>query len=136
MDADSTRQSCLTCGYNLFGLPQQGRCPECGNPYRPEDLRAAVSRPTFGWLGLLLPAALIALAYFVGMWTFFCGGFVLVFGSLAAAPVLSFAIGYRIARWRSNSRRPIQREKTRSARTYVIAVTVVLALLQIALCSA
>lgn len=24
--------SCEACGYNLFSLPQEGRCPECGSP--------------------------------------------------------------------------------------------------------
>lgn len=24
---------CVHCGYMFVGLPPQGRCPECGNPY-------------------------------------------------------------------------------------------------------
>ena len=30
---DQTVNHCLECGYWLRGLPAQGRCPECGNPY-------------------------------------------------------------------------------------------------------
>ncbi len=30
---------CLHCGYNLKGLPDQHRCPECGNPFDIEDVK-------------------------------------------------------------------------------------------------
>ncbi|HEY2588401.1 MAG TPA: hypothetical protein VGI81_21855 [Tepidisphaeraceae bacterium] len=25
---------CIHCGYTLIGLPEEGKCPECGRPYR------------------------------------------------------------------------------------------------------
>ena len=31
---------CQTCGYDLRGLPEP-RCPECGRPFRPQDIRRA-----------------------------------------------------------------------------------------------
>jgi hypothetical protein len=32
---------CLSCGYLLHGLPEEHVCPECGTPYRADDLRHA-----------------------------------------------------------------------------------------------
>lgn len=32
---------CLSCGYNLQGSPDDGRCPECGKPYCLKELRRA-----------------------------------------------------------------------------------------------
>ncbi len=32
-EPEQTVTHCLECGYWLRGLPGQGRCPECGNPY-------------------------------------------------------------------------------------------------------
>jgi OPA family glycerol-3-phosphate transporter-like MFS transporter len=36
---------CRNCGYLLIGLPQIGRCPECGGEYTPETGRAGVEKP-------------------------------------------------------------------------------------------
>ena len=30
---DDAPTSCVNCGYDLQGLPLQGRCPECGQPF-------------------------------------------------------------------------------------------------------
>ncbi len=29
---------CLRCGYDLTGLPETSKCPECGNPYSTRSL--------------------------------------------------------------------------------------------------
>ncbi len=54
---------CLNCGYNLRGLPEN-RCPECGQPFNPDDSETYRSRPRSGsvllWLSLL-SVALFAL---------------------------------------------------------------------------
>lgn len=34
---------CGRCGYRLAGLPAEGRCPECGNPYAADEI------VIFGW---------------------------------------------------------------------------------------
>lgn len=31
---------CYRCGYDLSATPQASRCPECGQPFEPETLRA------------------------------------------------------------------------------------------------
>ncbi|MCH2133645.1 MAG: hypothetical protein MK116_07835 [Phycisphaerales bacterium] len=38
-------QLCLNCGQALTGLPGDGTCPECGEPYRHEDNQEA-------WVGI------------------------------------------------------------------------------------
>src|SRR5262245_13786742 len=109
----------------------EGRCPECGGHYSPEGLRTVVARPTLGWFALLLPPAIIVPAYVVGMWTFFCGGFLVVYGSWLTSLVLSFTVGYRIARWRFSVLNRKRRRSPRFALLYVGAITVALAALQI-----
>ncbi len=37
----SNRPYCHECGYELTGLPGEGRCPECGTEYRRSDLEAS-----------------------------------------------------------------------------------------------
>ncbi len=34
---------CLECGYCLLGLPEEYTCPECGKPFRLDEVRAAWS---------------------------------------------------------------------------------------------
>ncbi len=41
--------TCRQCDYCLFGLPMEGKCPECGTPYRikgaePNELRTHLAR--------------------------------------------------------------------------------------------
>ncbi len=38
---------CIFCGYNLTGLPDHYRCPECGRPYTPEMIEDYRRDP--GW---------------------------------------------------------------------------------------
>ncbi|UCG34380.1 MAG: hypothetical protein JSU68_07020 [Phycisphaerales bacterium] len=38
---------CNACGYNLYHIPQSGRCPECGTPV--QDSIAPESRPGLRW---------------------------------------------------------------------------------------
>jgi len=37
----SNRPYCAECGYDLTGLPSDGLCPECGQPFRPPAPRSA-----------------------------------------------------------------------------------------------
>lgn len=37
-------RACPRCGYTLRGLPRSGTCPECGDLYTPDGLRAAWSK--------------------------------------------------------------------------------------------
>lgn len=44
---------CPNCGYNLFGLPEN-RCPECGDPFDPDEVIARLPKPISRARALLL----------------------------------------------------------------------------------
>src|SRR5436190_1837957 len=61
--------SCAKCGYALRGLPDHGKCPECGEVYTPSTIRPAITHPgalelcvRFGWpiMALLLTLPMLA----------------------------------------------------------------------------
>jgi hypothetical protein len=89
--------ACVACGYNLTGLSEPGRCPECGLTYeRAADLRY-VPRPMFGF-GLLLLPELLMTATFAIEAAVFEGG--CACSSLLICPVLAWWISLRVADWR------------------------------------
>lgn len=58
---------CRTCGYCLFGLPEN-RCPECGCAFNPTDSKTFLSRPRNKWVKRVLlwggiSLLLLAIAY-------------------------------------------------------------------------
>ena len=58
-------RSCLYCNYDLTGLADGARCPECGRVSTPDEIEAAAARPPrFRWWvapGFLVPGALAVL---------------------------------------------------------------------------
>lgn len=85
---------CLTCGYVLLGLPE-GRCPECGRDFDPNNPATYSTRPLFVrwkyWLpGFLLAAGGGAVLY--ALLIFFAGWGVAV--TIAAPFAVGAAVGY------------------------------------------
>jgi len=89
----------------------------------------------FGWLGMALAPVLLPIAWFVGVWTFFSGGWFLA-GTPVLSLVLSVVIARRLAQWRYGVvLRSSERKDVFPGRvTYVRRMTVILSLLQIAAC--
>ncbi len=58
-------EQCHNCGYDLMGLPNRGKCPECGEPYDKLSLyRAAKAKePAFvrhiAWITLAILTLLV-----------------------------------------------------------------------------
>ena len=63
-------EQCHHCGYDLMGLPNQGRCPECGEVYDKHSLyRAAKAKePAFVRHITSITLAIISLSVLI------CGG--------------------------------------------------------------
>ena len=137
-DAMGAPPRCADCGYNLTGLSQAGRCPECGSHFDLANPDTSPPRPMFGWLLLAVPPALLLGAWFVGFWTLFDGGCFLVFGAPMASLVLSVMIAHRLAQWRYGIevRAAADRERFSSKKTYVRRTTVVLTAIQVGACFA
>jgi len=63
---------CGGCGYRLIGLPSIGKCPECGEPYSPDELVLfgwGVAKSAQLWNARRGRAFLVVLSVF-GWWTF------------------------------------------------------------------
>ena len=58
---------CEGCGYTLNGLPEDGRCPECGKPVA-ESIDAARTAPAWEHPEVHRPAAFVATTAAVSGW--------------------------------------------------------------------
>jgi hypothetical protein len=111
LETITRHRKCPDCGYDLFGLPADGACPECGRPVlsprrprdpaKPKDPRrvAAQLRPRLERLGrdrwflpLLWAVPLLGLVaciwFSAGCWSYGLGVMLLVFGAIQHAGAL------------------------------------------------
>jgi ribosomal protein L37E len=44
-DTIQRTRECAKCGYNLYSLPREGSCPECGHPYKSRKNDAIAKNP-------------------------------------------------------------------------------------------
>ncbi|HWE96504.1 MAG TPA: hypothetical protein VG269_21255 [Tepidisphaeraceae bacterium] len=80
---------CLTCGYVLLGLPE-GRCPECGKSFDPDNPATYTTRPLFVRWKYWLPGFVLAAgggAVLSALLVFFAGW------GVAATIAAPFAVG-------------------------------------------
>lgn len=83
---DSPERPCRNCGYNLFGLPNEGKCPECGEPIAASRKTSLIRDANPVWSGRVSLGAKLILAGVIGR---FAAGFLLAIlglGTGSAAP--------------------------------------------------
>ncbi len=134
--SDDAVQHCVACGYSLRGLPEEGRCPECGNRYKLGEVLENHTRPICGWALLAVPPVVFAIGWLIGVLTYFRGGAgLMIFGPVATL-FLSIALAHRVASWRYALalQTAADRSSVPSRVRYMLVVTTGLTLLQLAAC--
>lgn len=89
---DSPDRPCRNCGYNLFGLPTEGNCPECGEPIAASRKTHLIRDANPAWSRKVSLGAKLILTGVIGR---FAAGFVLgimTIGSLSPASQIIGAV--------------------------------------------